>query len=123
MAKKAHRTKSRKTTTKKPASAAKRKTVKARRVRRAAETRFSYMGRLVGAVAECLEMPEAIALVKGCLGGNLPSLDTTLGDLFPDPAARSQFCQCVASGAGVDRSRIPCSAGTTLREVIDAIAC
>jgi hypothetical protein len=73
--------------------------------------------------ATCLEMPAAVALVKGCLGGILPDLGTRLGDLRPDPDARSQFCQCVADGAGVSRGRIPCGEGTTVGEVIDAIAC
>jgi hypothetical protein len=68
-------------------------------------------------------MPAAVALVKGCLGGTLPGLGTKLGDIFPDPDARSQFCQCVADGAGVSRAQIPCSEGTTVGEVIDAIAC
>lgn len=71
----------------------------------------------------CLEMPAAVALVKGCLGGVLPGLDTKLGDLFPDPDARAQFCQCVADGAGVSRAQIPCSEGTTVGEAINAIAC
>jgi len=73
--------------------------------------------------ATCLEMPAAVALVKGCLGGTLPDLGTKLGDLRPDPDARSQFCQCVADGAGVSRGQIPCGEGTTVGEVIDAIAC
>ena len=73
--------------------------------------------------ATCLELPAAIGLVKGCLGGTLPSLGTKLGDLRPDPDARAQFCQCVADGAGVSRAQIPSSEGTTLGEVIDAVAC
>jgi hypothetical protein len=73
--------------------------------------------------ATCLEMPAAVALVKGCLGGTLPDLGTKLGDLRPDPDARSQFCQCVADGAGVSRGQIPCGEGTTVGEVIDAVAC
>jgi hypothetical protein len=77
----------------------------------------------MAAEATCLEMPAAVALVKGCVGGTLPALDTKLGDLFPDPDARSQFCQCVADGSGVSRARIPCGEGTTVGEVIDAIAC
>lgn len=87
---------------------------RAARIRRAAAK---------AAEATCLEMPAAIALVKGCLGGTLPALGTRLGDLRPDPDARAQFCQCVADGAGVSRAGIPCGEGTTIGEVIDVVAC
>lgn len=85
----------------------------------------SRMARVVADAAEstCLEMPAAVALVRGCLGGTLPGLDTRLGDRFPDPDERSQFCQCVADGAGVSRAQIPCGEGTKVGEVIGAIAC
>jgi hypothetical protein len=85
--------------------------------------RIAHMLLVAARTAECLEMPTAVALVKGCLGGRLFPLNTTLRDIFPDPDARNQFCQCVADGAAVARSAIPCSEGTTLAEVIDAIAC
>jgi hypothetical protein len=87
--------------------------------------RAARIARVAAKVADatCLEMPAAVALVKGCLGGTLPDLGTELGDIFPDPDARSQFCQCVADGAGVSRAQIPCNEGTTVGEVIDAIAC
>ena len=87
--------------------------------------RIAQIARAAAKTAEatCLEMPAAVALVRGCLGGTLPDLGTKLGDLRPDPNARSQFCQCVADGAGVSRGQIPCGEGTTVGEVIDAIAC
>ena len=90
---------------------------------RIAPRRTAHIARVAAAAAECLEMPAAVALVKGCLGGTLVGLDTKLGDLFPDPDARNQFCQCVATGAGVSRAKIPCAPTNTVGEVIDAIAC
>jgi hypothetical protein len=84
----------------------------------------------VAAVAEiappkpCLPLPAAITLVRRCCNApnNLP-LDTQLGVLIPDPAARNSFCQCVANGVPIGRSEIPCGSSNTLQDVVDAIAC
>jgi hypothetical protein len=73
-------------------------------------------------LGECLELPDAEAVVMGCAGGDY-DIDTPLGDLFPSPTRREQFCQCVADDAGVRRPRIPCGGSTTLGAVISAIAC
>lgn len=70
----------------------------------------------------CLPRPQAVLLVRSCGTDDFP-LSTRLGDLFPDPNRRLQFCQCVANGVPIDRSEIPCTAGTTLQQVVDAISC
>lgn len=70
----------------------------------------------------CLPRPQAVALVRSCGSGDF-ALSTPLGNIFPDPNQRLQFCQCVADGVPIDRSEIPCSAGTTLQQVVDAISC
>jgi hypothetical protein len=72
----------------------------------------------------CLPLPEAVTLVRSCSKApdDLP-LSTQLGQLFPSATARNSFCQCVANGVPVSRSRIPCGAGNTLQDVVDAIAC
>ena len=71
---------------------------------------------------ECVELPVAQQIVMSCAGGDF-DVDTKLGDLFPARMRREQFCQCVADDSGVPRTRIPCSGGTTLGGVIEAIAC
>ena len=71
---------------------------------------------------ECVDLPDAENIVFNCAGGPI-DIDTKLGDLFPLPDRREQFCQCVADNAEVPRPRIPCGAGTRLRDVIQAIAC
>ena len=72
----------------------------------------------------CLPVPEAIALVVSCAsaGPDIP-LSTTLGNLFPSPNRRNQFCQCVADGVPTQRSKVPCGANNTLQDVVDAIKC
>jgi hypothetical protein len=70
----------------------------------------------------CLPRPQAVVLVRSC-GTDDFALSTPLGNIFPDPSQRLQFCQCVADGVPIDRSEIPCSAGTTLQQVVDAISC
>lgn len=72
----------------------------------------------------CLPYPEAETLVYSC---GSPEADgapssTPLGNLFSGQRLAS-FCQCVASGVPVSASKVPCSSGKTLQEVIDAIAC
>lgn len=73
-------------------------------------------------LGDCLELPDAEAVVMGCAGGDY-DIDTRLGDLFPSPMRREQFCQCVADDAGVPRPLIPGGGSTTLGAVISAIAC
>jgi hypothetical protein len=72
----------------------------------------------------CVELPNAISLVRSCsnVGSDVP-LSTPLGQLFPSSTARDSFCQCVANGVPIDRSQIPCGASNTLQDVVDAIAC
>jgi hypothetical protein len=72
----------------------------------------------------CLPLPQAVELVRSCskVPPDLP-LNTPLGQIFPSATARNAFCQCVADGVPIDRSKIPCAATNTLQDVIDAIAC
>jgi hypothetical protein len=70
----------------------------------------------------CLPRPQAVVLVRSC-GTDDFALSTPLGNIFPDPNQRLQFCQCVADGVPIDRSEIPCGATTTLQQVVDAISC
>ncbi len=72
----------------------------------------------------CLPLPDAVALVRSCSGApaDLP-LSTQLGQLFPSATARNSFCQCVANGVPIDRTEIPCGAGNSMQDVVDAIAC
>lgn len=79
---------------------------------------------LEGGEKPCLPLPDAVTLVRSCSKApdDLP-LSTPLGQLFPSPTARNSFCQCVADGVPIDRTQIPCGAGTTLQDVVDAIAC
>ena len=74
----------------------------------------------VAGAPECLDPPEALDVIRACLGGILPALDTPLGHLFPSPERRKQFCRCVGKSAGAS---FPCEAGTTLQEIFDAISC
>jgi hypothetical protein len=76
------------------------------------------------AAANCLPLPKAIVLVQSCAGGgpDIP-LSTKLGTLFPSANRRNQFCQCVADGVPINRSKIPCGANNTLQDVVDAIKC
>ena len=72
----------------------------------------------------CLPLPAAVQLVRSCSNADpdLP-LSTPLNQIFPDPARRNSFCQCVADGVPIDRSEIPCGATNTLQDVVDAITC
>ena len=98
---------------------AKRKT-KARKGKAPKKTKPQPQPQMIA--VECVELPVAQQVVMSCAGGDF-DVDTKLGDLFPAPRRREQFCQCVADDSGVPRTRIPCSAGTTLGVVIVAIAC
>ena len=72
----------------------------------------------------CLPYPLAQALVYKCgspESDGVPS-STPLGNLFGG-ARLGGFCQCVANGVPCSPSQVPCSAGKTLQDVIDAIAC
>jgi hypothetical protein len=69
-----------------------------------------------------LPRPQAVVLVRSCGTDNF-ALNTPLGTIFPDPNGRLRFCQCVADGVPIDRSEIPCTAGTTLQQVVDVISC
>jgi hypothetical protein len=90
----------------------------------AASTAKTSQVALETAGAGCLEDPDAIRLVRSCskLGDDVP-LTTPLGQLFPSPIARNSFCQCVADGVPIDRSKIRCSASNTLQDVVDDITC
>jgi hypothetical protein len=96
-------------------------------VPKGAGARFAATTRAVAeVVAEkgCLPYPEAEALVYNCgspEADGVPS-STPLGNLFSGQRLAS-FCQCVANGVPVSASKLPCSAGKTLQDVIDAIAC
>jgi hypothetical protein len=72
----------------------------------------------------CLQLPEAIQLVRSCSNAD-PSLplSTPLGQVLPTPTERISFCQCVADGVPIDRSRIRCAATNTLQDVVDDITC
>lgn len=70
----------------------------------------------------CLPRPQAVVLVRSC-GTDDFALSTPLGNIFPDPNQRLQFCQCVADGVPIDKSEVPCGATTTLQQVVDAISC
>ena len=92
--------------------------------------RSAQFASLASVVAEgvlkkgCLPFPEAQDLVFRCgspEADGVPS-STTLGSLFSGQRLGS-FCQCVASGVPVSASKVPCGAGKTLQDVIDAIAC
>jgi hypothetical protein len=76
------------------------------------------------ATAGCLDDPDAIKLVRKCSNfGNDVPLTTPLGQLFPSSIARNSFCQCVADGVSIDRSKIRCGASNTLQDVVDDITC
>jgi hypothetical protein len=79
---------------------------------------------LEAAAKPCLPLPEAVTLVRACskAPADLP-LSTPLGQLFPTSTTRNSFCQCVANGVPIDRTEVPCGAGTTLQDVVDAITC
>jgi hypothetical protein len=85
---------------------------------------------IASAVAEvvaekgCLPYPDAETLVYSCgspEADGVPS-STPLGNLFGG-ARLTGFCQCVANGVPCSASKVPSSAGKTLQDVIDAIAC
>jgi hypothetical protein len=84
----------------------------------------SFLAEAAAPTKPCLPLPQAVSLVRSCSGTDdgLP-LSTPLGQIFPSPGGRASFCQCVADGVPTDRSDIPCGAGTTLQDVVDAIAC
>src|SRR5436305_1953183 len=71
---------------------------KRKKVARAA-SKISKVSLLAGTSQNCLEVPQAIALVRGCsrTPDTLP-LSTPLGQIFPSDARRNSFCQCVADG-------------------------
>jgi hypothetical protein len=70
----------------------------------------------------CVDRLAAEGIVFGCAGGEI-DVDTKLGVLFPNPTERERFCRCVAAVSGVPRQRIPCGAGNSLEDVIEAITC
>jgi hypothetical protein len=72
----------------------------------------------------CLPQDDAIDLVCGCGKPETDGvpLSSKLGQLFTD-SRREQFCQCVANGVPISRSKIPCSPTNTLQDVVDAISC
>lgn len=72
----------------------------------------------------CLPLPDAENLVFRCgspESNGVPS-STPIGNLFHG-GRLSAFCQCVKNGVPSPQPAIPCSATTTLQEVINAIAC
>jgi hypothetical protein len=93
-------------------------------------TRMGIAGATVSMLSEgvadtgCLPYPLAEALVYKCgspEADGVPS-STPLGSLFGG-ARLTGFCQCVANGVPCSPSKVPCSGGKTLQDVIDAIAC
>ena len=77
--------------------------------------------------AGCLDQEVATALVFGCIPGAVP-LGTPLGTLFPSDVVRRGFCGCVfntarAAGSTLAPGAVPCSALTSVGDVIDAISC
>lgn len=69
---------------------------------------------------ECLGAEEALDVIRTCLGGILPDLETPLRDLFPSADRRKQFCRCVGNAVAAS---FACEAGTTLQDIFDAISC
>lgn len=77
--------------------------------------------------AGCLDQEVATAIVFGCIPGPVP-LSTLLGTLFPSDVVRRGFCGCVfntarEAGSIITPGAVPCSASTSVGEVIDAISC
>jgi hypothetical protein len=105
---------------------ARKKTVKRagkKPARKKPRPRRALKARVTAAAAEpCVDRPEAEDTVFGCAGGDI-DVETKLGDLFPNPTEREKFCRCVANRSGVPRRAIPCSSGTTIEAVIEAITC
>src|SRR5262245_34042812 len=80
------------------------------------------------AAVECLDQEVATALVFSCIAVGEVAPSTTLGTLFPSDIQRRGFCGCVfqkarEAGLSLGPSDVPCSAGTSVREVIDRISC
>jgi hypothetical protein len=112
-----------------PATRTKPRAAKARprRPPAAAEPAVPFDDLLVATAAGCLDQEVATDLVFGCIPNGAVPLDTALGTLFADVARRG-FCGCVfgkatAAGAAISEGDIPCTATTTVGEVIDAISC
>lgn len=73
----------------------------------------------------CLPEQTVRGIVQGCLPAPAND-DQTLGQLFPMANKRNQFCTCVRGGlsaAGMSDPNVPCSATTTIGEVVEAASC
>lgn len=81
---------------------------------------------LTPAIAQpgCLPYPQAETLVYNCGSPEADGMSssTPLGNLFRGGRLAS-FCQCVKNGVPAPPPTVPCSTGSTLQNVIDAITC
>lgn len=75
-----------------------------------------------GTAANCVPASKAGPLVMGCAGQDF-NVQTTLGQAFPSPVKREQFCRCVSDRSGVGGHLIPCSPDNTFLDVIVSISC
>lgn len=80
---------------------------------------------ITATAAGCLDMEDAIDLVESAIGGSPLKLSTKLSEFLPTDPARRLFCTRVknaAASAGCTRP-FPCSASTTLGNIVDAFSC
>lgn len=80
---------------------------------------------LTSPVVPCLPAQTATGIVFSCLGKPV-ALNQTLGQIFQNDNARAAFCRCVTTSArhaGIANPNVPCSASTTVGQVIQAISC
>ena len=80
----------------------------------------------VAEAAGCLDQEVATAVVFACTGVGPVDPGVKLGQLFPGPTQRQGFCGCVvkgASAAGAAIAGVPCTASTTIGQVIDSLSC
>jgi len=71
-----------------------------------------------------MSAPDAETIVFGC-AGNVLSSDAKLGDAFPNPEIRRNFCGCVVKEAKKKDVEVdvPCDPNTTIQDVINSLAC
>ena len=72
----------------------------------------------------CMSRSDAEDVVFGCVGKDV-KVDTKLGDLFPNPEIRRNFCGCVVKAAKAKEVDVdvPCNPSTTIEDVIEALTC
>ena len=113
-----------------PPKSAPRKRASPTRVRpapAAAAAEMDLDDRFRSTAAGCLDQEVATEVVFSCIPNGAVPLDTALGTLFGEVARRG-FCGCVfdqatAAGATIREGDIPCTALSTVGDVIDAISC